>query len=121
MQQETSGQLRESAASYREALGTSEMVAALRTEFDSAAATNRAALDAAITMIQAASDVVSDMKASSKEYADALGIMLKKTEEAMRTITDVVGQWSSESSTRSDRLTEQLPEIEAKPGPPPSS
>jgi hypothetical protein len=93
---------------------SSEMVAVLRSEFDSAAATNRAALDAAITMIQAAAEVVNDMKASSKEYADALGIMLEKTEEAMRTITDVVVQWSAESSTRTDRLTEQLPEIEAK-------
>jgi hypothetical protein len=93
---------------------STDMVAALRSEFDSAAATNRAALDAAITMIRAAADVVSDMKASSKEYADALGVMLEKTEEAMRTITDVVVQWSAESSTRTDRLTEQLPEIEAK-------
>ncbi|MBO0755977.1 MAG: hypothetical protein J2P54_08960, partial [Bradyrhizobiaceae bacterium] len=93
---------------------STEMIAALRSEFDAAASTNRASLDAAITMIKAAADVVSDMKASSKEYADALGVVLEKTEEAMRTITDVVVQWGAESSTRTDRLTEQLPEIEAK-------
>ena len=93
---------------------STEMVAALHSEFDAAAATNRATLDAAITMIKAAADVVNDMKASSKEYADALGVMLDKTEESMRTITDVVVQWSADSSNRTDRLTEQLPEIEAK-------
>jgi hypothetical protein len=93
---------------------STEMIDSLRNEFDAAAATNRAALDAAITMIKAAADVVSDMKATSKEYADALGVMLEKTEEAMRTITDVVVQWSAESTSRTERLTEQLPEIEAK-------
>ena len=91
-----------------------EMVASLRAEFDAAAATNRAALDAAITMIKAAADVVNDMKVSSTQYVDTLGTLLEKTDEAMRTIADVVVQWSAQSMTRTDRLSEQLPEIEAK-------
>jgi len=91
-----------------------DLVAALSGEFDATAATNRAALEAAISMVKATADVLSEIKASSKDYVDALGTMLEKTDETMRTFTEVLVQSGVESVTRTDRLSQALPAIEAR-------
>jgi methyl-accepting chemotaxis protein len=91
-----------------------DLVTALRGEFDATAATNRAALEAAITMIKATADVLNEIKASSKDYAQTLGAMLEKTDETMRTFTDVLVKSGVESATRTDRLSHALPAIEAR-------
>ena len=91
-----------------------DLVTALRGEFDTTAATNRTALEAAITMIKATADVLNEIKASSKEYAETLGAMLQKTDETMRTFTEVLLQSGAEAVTRTDRLSQALPAIEAR-------
>lgn len=90
------------------------MVTALRTEFDANTATNRAALEAAIAMIRATADVLTEIKGNSKDYADTLWGMLRKTDETMRSFTEVLLQSGAEAVTRADRLSHALPAIEAR-------
>jgi hypothetical protein len=93
---------------------SSDLVAALRGEFDGTTITNRAALEAAITMIEATADVLNEIKTSSRKYVEVLGTMLEKTDETMRTFTDVLIQSGVESAIRTDRLSKALPAIEAR-------
>jgi hypothetical protein len=91
-----------------------ELVAALRGEFDATTATNRAALESAITMINATADVLNEIKANSRDYVEALSTMLERTDETMRTFTDVLIQSGAETAARTERLSEALPAIEAR-------
>lgn len=96
------------------ATSSTDLVAALRGESDATTATNRAALEAAIAMIKATADVLNEIKASSKDYVDALAFMLERTDTTMRTFTDVLVQSSADSTAWTDRLAVTLPAIEAK-------
>jgi hypothetical protein len=93
---------------------SSKLVAALREEFGAATTSNRAALEAAITMIKAAADVLSEIQARSKDSVDALGAMLERTDATMRTFTEALLQSAEETAARTDRLSQTLPAIEAK-------
>ena len=93
---------------------STKLVAALRQEFDAATASNRAALEAAITMIKAAADVLNEIQARSKDSVDALGAMLERTDSTMRTFTEMLLQSAEETAARTDRLSQTLPAIDAK-------
>jgi membrane-bound lytic murein transglycosylase len=90
-----------------------DLIAVLRREFDATTVSNRDALETAATMIGATADVLNEIKASARQYTEALGAMLEKTDNTMRTFTDVLIQTGVETATRTDRLSEALPAIEA--------
>jgi len=106
--------VKEALAIANSATERSSLIAALRGEFDRTTITNRAALEAAITMIEATADVLNEIKTSSRKYVEALGTMLEKFDETMRTFTDVLIQSGVESAIRTDQLSKALPAIEAR-------
>jgi methyl-accepting chemotaxis protein len=93
---------------------SSELATALREEFDATAATNRASLEAAITMIKATADALNEIKTSSRDYVDALGTMLQRTDHTMRTFTDVLVRSVADTAARTDQLSEALSAVEAR-------
>jgi hypothetical protein len=93
---------------------STELVVALRGEFDATNETNRSALEAAITMVKATADVLNEIKASSRDYVETLGTMVERTDETMRSFTNALTQSRTQSTARSDQLSDQLPEIEAR-------
>jgi hypothetical protein len=96
------------------AVSSNDLVAALRGEFGATTAANRGAIDAAMTMIKSTEEALNEIKANSRDYVEALGIVLVKADETMRTFTDILVQSSAESAAWGDRLSETLPAIEAK-------
>jgi hypothetical protein len=90
------------------------LIGAARGEFDATAAANRTTVEAAVAMIRSTADVLNEIKASSRDYVDALAMMLERTDEMMRTLTDTLVQSSSESIAWTDRLSQALPAIEEK-------
>jgi hypothetical protein len=96
------------------AVSSNDLVAALRGEFGATTAANRSAIDAAMTMIKGTEEALSEIKANSRDYVEALGIVLVKADETMRTFTDILVQSSAESAAWGDRLSETLPAIDAK-------
>jgi hypothetical protein len=110
------------ATAVKEAIGiassatvsSTDLVAVLCKEFDAAAASNRGAIEAANTMIKATANALNEIKSSSTDYAGALGIILERTDETMRTFTDVLVQSGAESMAQTDRLAQALPAIEAE-------
>jgi hypothetical protein len=91
-----------------------DLVGALRQDFDTTAAVNRAALEWAAAMIKATSEVLNEIKASSQACTEGLTLMLEKTDETMRTFTDVLVKSGVEMAIRTDQLSEALPAIEAR-------
>jgi hypothetical protein len=65
-------------------------------------------------MLAAASELLAEIRTNSRDYAAALAAMLQRTDETMRTFTEVLIQSGTEAMTRTDRLGEVLPVIEAK-------
>jgi hypothetical protein len=96
------------------AVSSNDLVAALRSEFGATTAANRGAIETAVTVIKSTEDVLNEIKANSRDYVEALGVVLVKADETMRTFTDILVQSSTESATWADRLSETLPAIEAK-------
>jgi hypothetical protein len=92
---------------------SSDLIAALRREYDATSVSNRDALEAAATMIGATADVLNEIKTGARQYTEALGAMLEKTDSTMRTFTDVLIHSGVESAARTDRLSDALPAIEA--------
>jgi len=90
------------------------LVATLRRELDAVGATNRTSLDAAVAMIRATADVLNEIKANSRDYVEALGMMLERTDATMRKFTEVVAQSNAEAVAWTTRLAQALPAIEAK-------
>ena len=90
-----------------------DVVTALGQEFDRAATTNRATLDAATNTIKAMADMLEEFKTSSRTYVEVLELMLDKTDTTMRVFTDVLVQAGIETATQNDGLREVLPAIEA--------
>jgi hypothetical protein len=93
---------------------SADLAAALRTDFDATTATNRAALEAAITMIKAAADALNEIKAGSREQLAALEVMLGRTDETLRSFTETLARSTAESAARIGQLSEALPTIEAR-------
>jgi hypothetical protein len=91
-----------------------DLVSALREDFDTTAAANRAALEWAGAMIKATSEVLNEIKASSQACTEGLTFMLEKTDGTMRTFTDVLVKSGVEMAARTDQLSEALPVIEAR-------
>jgi hypothetical protein len=91
-----------------------DLVGALRQDFDTTAAVNRAALEWAAAMIKATSEVLNEIKASSQACTEGLTLMLEKTDGTMRTFTDVLVKSGVEMAIRTDQLSEALPAIEAR-------
>jgi hypothetical protein len=91
-----------------------DLVTAMRQDFDSSAAANRAVLEWAVTMIKSTAEVLSEIKASSKAYTEGLTLMLEKTDGTMRTFTEVLIKSSAEMADRTERLDAALPAIEAR-------
>jgi hypothetical protein len=96
------------------AVSSNDLVAALRGEFGATTVANRSAIDAAMRMIKSTEEALNEIKANSRDYVEALGIVLVKADETMRTFTDILVQSSAESAAWGDRLSETLPAIEAK-------
>ena len=65
-------------------------------------------------MINATSDVLNEITANSKDYAEALRSMLMRTDETMRTFTEVLVKSGTEAAARTEQLSEALPAIEAR-------
>ena len=86
----------------------------MRKDTEAAGATNRTSLDAAVAMIRATADVLNEIKANSRDYVEALGMMLDRTDATMRKFTEVVAHSNAEGVAWSDRLAQALPAIEAK-------
>jgi hypothetical protein len=91
-----------------------DLVGALRQDFDTTAAANRAALEWAATMIRTTAEVLNEIKASSQAYTEGLTFMLEKTDGTMQTFTEVLVKSGVEMAIRTDRLNEALPAIEAR-------
>jgi hypothetical protein len=91
-----------------------DLVGALRQDFDTSAAANRAVLEWAASMIKSTAEVLKEVKASQQAYAQGLIFMLERTDGTMRTFTEVLVKSSAEMAIRSDRLNEALPAIEAR-------
>jgi hypothetical protein len=91
-----------------------DLVGALRQDFDSSAAANRAVLEWAATMIKSTAQVLSEVKASQQAYADGLTFMLERTDGTMQTFTEVLVKSGVEMAIRTDQLSEALPAIEAR-------
>jgi hypothetical protein len=89
-----------------------DLVAALWQENDSTASANRAALESAAAMIKATAEVLDEIKASSRSYAEGLAVMLERTDGTMRIFTDVLIKSGVEADIRTERLSEALPMIE---------
>jgi len=96
------------------AVSSKDLVAALRGEFGATTAANRSAINAAMMMIKSAEEALNKIKVNSRDYVEALGIVLVRADETMRTFTDILVQSSAESAAWGDRLSETLPAIEAK-------
>ena len=97
-----------------QAKAVTDLVAILRGEFETTTSTNRAALESAITMINATSEVLNEITTNSKDYAEALRSMLMRTDETMRTFTEVLVKSGAETAARTEQLSEALPAIEAR-------
>ncbi len=93
---------------------TADLIATLRGEIDQTTATNRAALEAAVAMIKATADVLNEIKASSRDYVDALALMLERTDETMRAFRKTLMQSSAETAAQTERVAALLPVLEAK-------
>jgi hypothetical protein len=91
-----------------------DLVGALRQDFDSSAAANRAVLEWAATMIKSTAQVLSEVKASQQAYADGLTFMLERTDGTMQIFTEVLVKSGVEMAIRTDQLSEALPAIEAR-------
>jgi hypothetical protein len=91
-----------------------DLVTAMRQDFDSSAAANRAVLEWAVTMIKSTAEVLNEIKASSKAYTEGLTFVLGRTDETMRTFTEVLIKSSAEMADRTERLDAALPAIEAR-------
>ena len=91
-----------------------DLVTALRQDFETSAAANRAVLEWAATMIKSTAEVLKEVKASQQAYAQGLTVMLERTDGTMRTFTEVLVKSSAELAIRDDRLNEALPAIEAR-------
>jgi hypothetical protein len=91
-----------------------DLVTAMRQDFDSSAAANRAVLEWAVTMIKSTAEVLNEIRASSKAYTEGLTFMLEKTDGTMRTFTEVLIKSSAEMADRTERLDAALPAIEAR-------
>jgi hypothetical protein len=89
-----------------------DLVSALRQEYNATSAANRAALEAAAAMIRSTAEVLDEIKASSKAYAESLAAMLEQTDGTMRTFTDVLIKAGVDADIRTERLSEALPAIE---------
>jgi hypothetical protein len=91
-----------------------DLVTALRQDFETSAAANRAVLEWAATMIKSTAEVLKEVKASQQAYAQGLTVMLERTDGTMRSFTEVLLKSSAELAIRDDRLNEALPAIEAR-------
>jgi hypothetical protein len=91
-----------------------DLVTALRQDFDVTAAANRAALEWAGAMIKTTAEVLNQIKASAQSHTEGLTFMLERTDETMRTFTDVLVKSGMEMAIRTDRLSEALPAIEER-------
>ena len=91
-----------------------DLVTALRQDFDATAAANRAALEWAAAMIKTTAGVLNEIKASAQAHSEGLTFMLERTDETMRTFTDVLVKSGMEMAIRTDRLSEALPAIEER-------
>jgi hypothetical protein len=91
-----------------------DLVTALRQDFDATAAANRTALEWAAAMIKTTAGVLNEIKASAQAHSEGLTFMLERTDETMRTFTDVLVKSGMEMAIRTDRLSEALPAIEER-------
>jgi hypothetical protein len=89
-----------------------DLVFALRQEYDATASANRAALEAAAAMIKSTSEALAEIKEDAKAYTDSLGELLARTDDTMRTFTDVLVKAGVDADIRTERLAEALPAIE---------
>ena len=89
-----------------------DLVFALRQEYDATASANRAALEAAAAMIRSTSEALAEIKQDSRAYTDSLGELLARTDDTMRTFTDVLVKAGVDADIRTERLAEALPAIE---------
>jgi LPS O-antigen subunit length determinant protein (WzzB/FepE family) len=89
-----------------------DLVFALRQEYDATASANRAALEAAAAMIKSTAEALDEIKEDSKAYTESLGELLARTDETMRTFTDVLIKAGVDADIRTERLAEALPAIE---------
>jgi hypothetical protein len=96
------------------ATSTNDLTATLRQEFDAAAAANRNTIEATAAVITAAADELRDTRMNSRDHAEALRMMLERSNDTMRTFTDVLVQSSAEQAAWTGRLAEALAAIEAK-------
>jgi methyl-accepting chemotaxis protein len=92
---------------------SANLITAARAEFDESTATNRVVVEAAVAMIRSTADVLNEIKASSREYVDALAFMLERTNQTMKTFADLAPS-GAETTAMTDRLARALPVIEAK-------
>jgi hypothetical protein len=93
---------------------TNDLTDALRKELDSAAAANRNVLEATAAVIKAAAEELREVRVNSRDYAEALRMMLERSNDTMRIFTDVLVQSSAEQAAWTARLAEALAAIEAK-------
>jgi hypothetical protein len=96
------------------AASTNELTSALRQEFDAAASANRNTLEATAAVIKAAAEELRDVRVNSRDYTEALRMMLERSNDTMRTFTDVLVQSSAEQAAWTSRLADALAAIEAK-------
>jgi hypothetical protein len=91
-----------------------DLVNALRQDFETTSAANRAMLEWAAAMIKATSEVLNEIKASQQACTEGLTFMLERTDGTMRNFNEVLAKSGVEMALRTDQLSEALPAIEAR-------
>jgi hypothetical protein len=91
-----------------------DLVNALRQDFETTAAANRAMLEWAAAVIKATAEVLNEIKANQQACTEGLTVMLERTDGTMRNFNEVLAKSGVEMAIRADQLTEALPAIEAR-------
>jgi hypothetical protein len=91
-----------------------DLVTAMRQDFETTAAANRAALEWAMAMIKTTAELLDGIKKSSQVYTEGLTFMLEKADGTMQTLTEVLLRSEAEATNLTDRLSEAMPAIESR-------
>jgi hypothetical protein len=102
--------LEEATAASRESL---TLIAKAREELGTGTRDNRLALEGASEAIAGVAQVLDEFKARARDYVELLRALLERTDDTMRTFTDVLVKSGIDTAAQADWVREALPAIEA--------
>lgn len=102
------------AIANRGAERSTDLVAAMRQDFEATATANRASLEWAGAMIKATAEVLTELKANARTYTEGMNFMLERTDQTMRDFSEVLARSGADAAVRAAQLAETLPALEAR-------